>query len=153
RPDRDSERGERFLQQRELREQFRLHPLACLITGPQLIPERLDDVIGCDRQVRGDAVEEREDRSDDAAYGGDFAPVLRFRRRQRVIVSKEFVRAVDEIHIHSVSSRRRYRSVVPSRTWVCKKHRPSSGITPRSRPDTCESSTARITSIRRSVSC
>ena len=45
------ERGERLLEQRELREQVGIDAGAGLVAGPQAVAERLDDVIGGDADV------------------------------------------------------------------------------------------------------
>jgi hypothetical protein len=39
---------------------------------------------------------------DDTTYGGDFTAAAVFCRRQRVVVAKQLVRAVDEIDLHRV---------------------------------------------------
>ncbi len=50
-PDGQSHRGERFLERRELGEQLGGDARAILVTRPEVVAERLDDVVGCDRDV------------------------------------------------------------------------------------------------------
>ena len=59
---------ERLFEQRELRQQVGLDAGAGLVAGPQLVAERLDDVIGGDADVRGAAGDHAEHRRDDAAH-------------------------------------------------------------------------------------
>ena len=52
RPNGNPRRRESLFQQRELREQIRIDAVARLVSGPQIIPERFDDVIRGDGQMR-----------------------------------------------------------------------------------------------------
>ncbi len=65
-PDDHAQRAERLLERRELRVEQRVHALAGLVAGPELVPERLDDVIGRHAQMRRAALEHAQDRPDDA---------------------------------------------------------------------------------------
>ena len=69
-----------------------------LIPRPQLITERLDDVIGRNRNVGCAAFDHAQYRSKDSADGSDFVTLAIVCGRQRVVVPEEFVRAVYEVN-------------------------------------------------------
>lgn len=66
-PDDDAKRLERLLERMELAEEGRIDALAGLVAGPQVIPERLDDVIGGNPDVRRALLEQRDRRAEDTA--------------------------------------------------------------------------------------
>ena len=101
RPDFHSKRRQRCLERLELGEQIGIDAGARLVSWPETVAERLDDVIGGDADVRRAALEHAEDRGDDAADCCDFVPIGIPRSRHRVEVSKELVRAVDEVNVHA----------------------------------------------------
>ena len=75
RPHRDAERRERVLEQRELREQLGVHALARLVAEPEVVAERLDDVVGGHADVRRPLLEHPEHRAEHAAHRGDLDAV------------------------------------------------------------------------------
>ncbi len=70
---------QRLFEQPELRQEVRVDARAGLVSGPQAIAERLDDVIGGDADVRGAAIDHAEHRADHAAHGADLTAVARRR--------------------------------------------------------------------------
>ncbi len=103
RPHDDPRRGQRLFEQRELREQIGLDALARLVSRPQAVAERFDDVIGRHPDVRRPTPEQGPDRGEDAADGGDLAPLRIAPRRERIIVAKQLVRAVHDMNDHAVA--------------------------------------------------
>ena len=83
-------------------------PAPGLVSGPEPVAKRLDDVIGRDADVRRAAVDHAEDGGDHAADGGHFPAVGVARRRERVVVAEQLVGAVDEINVQ-LGSRHVYR--------------------------------------------
>ena len=101
-PDRDPERLQHFFEQPELRQEVGVDARAGLVSRPQAVAERLDDVIGGDAHVRGAAIDHAEDRADDAAHGADLTAVLVARRGHGVEVPEQLIRAVDEVNVQSL---------------------------------------------------
>ncbi len=104
RPHDDPLGDERLFQQRELREQRGFDARAGLVARPQAVAKRLDDVIRRDADVRRAAADQAVDRGDDAAHGRYLAALFVFLRRQREVVAKQFVGAVDEVDDHRAVS-------------------------------------------------
>ncbi len=101
RPHGHAHRGERFLQRMKLRPQRRLDAVAGLVAGPQVVAERLDDVIGRDADVRGAA--SRSSRSTVLSTPIDGAERLVLalaEAAQAVEVTEQLVGAVDEMDDH-----------------------------------------------------
>ena len=103
RPDRDAEGRQRLLQQRELREEIRRNARSGLVARPEVVAERLDHMVGCDANVRHADLHEAEKRCEHAADGPHLAAITIARRRHCEVVTKEFVRAVDEIDVQKNS--------------------------------------------------
>src|SRR5262249_37710821 len=86
---------------RELREEERVHASARLVCLPQVVAERLDDVIRRDAEVRRAALEEADHRRDDRSCPTYLdALVVHVSRPGRKVLAEELVRAVDEVHAH-----------------------------------------------------
>src|SRR2546425_792336 len=66
-PDHHAERAQRVLERLELGVEHGIDALARLVTGPQRVAKRFDDVIGGHAQVGRAALEHAEDRPDDTA--------------------------------------------------------------------------------------
>ena len=90
-------------------------PCAGLVARPQLVAERLDDVIGRDADVRGPRRHHAEQRRDHAAHGPDFAAVAHRGRGHREVVPEQLVGAVDQIDVHIRSS---HTVSSPARSWA-----------------------------------
>ena len=71
----DAHRRQRLLERMELRQQRRVDAGAGLVAGPEVVAERLDDVVGGDADVRGAVAEQVEHRAEDAPDRGDLAAV------------------------------------------------------------------------------
>jgi hypothetical protein len=109
RPHRNSGLGERLLEQRELRHQVGGHPLPGLVAGPELVPERFDDVIGSHPEIPDALAEQAAEGGQHAPDGRNLAPTLVAGRRNRVVVTEELVRAIDEIDLQKRSLGPEYR--------------------------------------------
>src|SRR4051812_3817465 len=101
RPDGDAERGERLFEQRELREQIGVNPGARLVSGPQPVPEGFDHVIGRDPEVVGALANQGENRCDHGTYCPNLAAVAVASGRDRIIMPKQLVGAVDDVDVHA----------------------------------------------------
>ncbi len=100
-PDDHAQRAQRLFKRLELRVEERVHALTRLVARPELVAERLDDVVRGHAQVRAAALEHAQDRRDDAAHRpqlGGRAPIEHGRRREEV--AEELVRAVDQVDMH-----------------------------------------------------
>ncbi len=106
RPYRDPQRGGDALGDGELRPQQRVHPLAGLVAGEEVVAERLDHMVECDPHV-GDVVLPKQPRQ--GAHQGtrraDLAPVAVEGRGRAVVHAEELVGPVDQMRFHSSSSR------------------------------------------------
>ena len=99
RPHHDAECGERLLEQVELRQQIRLDAGAGLVSGPHVVAERFDDVIGGHAHVRRDlAVQHAAQRAKHAAHRRHLDAVLVLRLRHCVVVAEQLVGSVDEMN-------------------------------------------------------
>jgi hypothetical protein len=103
-PDAHAQRLQRRLEDVELRAKRRIDAVSGLVTGPQVVAERLDDVISGHSNVSSAVGHHAEDRHDHATGGPYLAPVISLTRRLAVEVSEELVRAVDEMDIHGGKS-------------------------------------------------
>ena len=92
---------ERVLERVELGQQRGFDAGAGLVAGPEVVAERLDDVIGGHGQVRRAVPEQVEHRGEDALHRGDLEAVRVLLRRHRVVVPKELVGAVDQVDQHA----------------------------------------------------
>jgi hypothetical protein len=66
-----------------------------LVTWPQFVAKRFDDVIGRNRDVRGTVFDHSQNRGKDASDRGDLSSVRILRGRQRVVVPEQLVGTVD----------------------------------------------------------
>ena len=100
-PHRDAERVERVFEDGELGEEGRFDSFAGLVSGPEIVAERLDDVVGGDADVGRALLEELQDREDDAPGRADVDPVGRSVLGHREVVAEQLVGAVDEVGLHA----------------------------------------------------
>ena len=103
RPDRHAER--RAARPRAA-ETARAGPARCRrrsCSRPQPVAERLDDVIGRHRDVRGAAGDHAQHRREHASHRADLHAVRVTRRRHRIVVPEQLVRAVDQVNVHAGS--------------------------------------------------
>ena len=75
RPDRHAEGAQAVLQERELGQELRRHPLARLVPRVQVVAERLDHVVGGDAQVRRTLLQHHQHRAHHAPCGRHLHPV------------------------------------------------------------------------------
>src|SRR5687768_9764511 len=84
----------------ELREQCWLDAVACLVTRPDTVAKRLDDVIGGNADVSCSLLDHLQQRLQHADHGAE-RPVLTLgKATQPVEVTEQLVRAVDKVHDH-----------------------------------------------------
>jgi hypothetical protein len=100
RPHGDTHRGERLFERVKLRPQRRIDAGGRLVAGPQSVSKRLDDVVGCNTQIRLSALDQFQDRlehADDRAQG----PVLPLgEAAQAIEVPEQLVGSVDDVNDH-----------------------------------------------------
>lgn len=99
RPDGEARHGKHFLEKAELRQQIGLDAVAGLVSRPEAVPERLDDVVGGDRHVRRARLHQIENRSEHAAHRSYLPPLSIPGVRQRVVVAEQLVCAIDEVNL------------------------------------------------------
>ena len=75
-------------------------PSLVLYPGPELVPERLDDLVGGHAHVGRPLLEHHEDRADDPADRGDLHAVVVEVGRDGEVVAEQLVRAVDQMDLH-----------------------------------------------------
>jgi len=97
-PDPHAERAQCVLERMKLREQLGLDARARFVAGPEIVAERLDDVVGRDAEVCGAALEHAEDRAQHADDGADFVAVRVGLPRHGIEVPEQLVRAVEEMN-------------------------------------------------------
>ena len=103
RPDHNAGCRKHIFQQRKLRKQLAFNACAGLVTRPQSIAKRFDDVVGGNGDMRGPALDHAEHRRENAADGSDFPALGILGGRQRVIMPKQFVRAVDQVNVQGAT--------------------------------------------------
>ena len=86
-------------------QQKRVHARARLVPRPQLIAERLDDVVGRHADVAGAALDHAEHGAHDPPGCGHLTPAAVDVRRQGEEVAKQLVGAVYEIDVHPSTTR------------------------------------------------
>lgn len=96
-PDSNAEGFERLLEDVELCAEAGIDPLAGFVSGPEIVAEGLDDVIGGDADVGGSVADHAKNRGDDAAGGGDVLAVAVADRRESKEVAEELVGSVDKM--------------------------------------------------------
>ena len=84
----------------ELCEECRLDPFAGLVPGPEIVSERLDDVIGRDADVRRSLFEHLKHGLQHADHGAERTILPFVEAAQSVEVPKQLIRAVDDVHDH-----------------------------------------------------
>ena len=102
RPHPHAERRERLLEQAELRQQVGIDAGAGLVSGPEAVAERLDDVIGGNADVGRAAIDHAEHRADHATRRAHFPALLVTRGGHGVEVAEQLVGAVDEVDFQSL---------------------------------------------------
>ena len=75
-------------------------PALVLVAGPQVVAERLDDVVGGDADVGGAVLEQLEHRAGDPAGRRHLPAVVGEVGRQGEVVAEQLVGAVDEVDVH-----------------------------------------------------
>ena len=100
RPDGHAERDEGVLEDRELHQQLGGHARTRLVARPQLVAERLDDLVGGHTDVGGPLLEHHEQRAHDAAHRGDLDAVVVEVRGHGEVVAEQLVCPVDEMDLH-----------------------------------------------------
>ena len=106
-PDHDAGGGERLLQRMELRHQRAVDALAGLVARPELVAERLDDVVGGDADVGGAALDHPEHGVHHAARRGERRLGARGGALPAVEMPEQLVGAVDQVDDHGNSMPRR----------------------------------------------
>ena len=104
RPHRHSHGDERFLQRVELREERALDADPRLVTGPEAVAERLDDVIGRHADMGRTRLDQLQHRLQDADHGAEWLVRALVESAQSVEVAEQLVGAVDEMNDHEVVS-------------------------------------------------
>src|SRR5438046_2415670 len=90
----------------KLRDERGLDAIARLVAGPEVVSERLDDMVGRHSDVRGARLEHLEHGLQHAGHGAEW-PVLALRESpQAVEVAEQLVRPVDKMNDHCVGSAR-----------------------------------------------
>ena len=102
RPDHDAHRAQRLLERMELRKQRGLDAGRGLVAGPQVVAERLDDVIGRDADMRRALLDHLQHRLQHAAHGAERAVLALVEAAVAVEVAEQLVGAVDEVDDHRV---------------------------------------------------
>jgi len=87
----------------KLRPQRRLDPLAGFVTLPQVITERLDDVVGRDADMRRTPLDCLQHGIEDAKQGAE-RPVGLREAAQTIKMTEQFVRSIDEMDDHRLQS-------------------------------------------------
>ncbi len=100
RPHRHAHGGERILERVKLTEQGRLDPVARLVLWPEIVAERLDDMIGRDAEVRRAAFNHLQHGIQYAEHGAEGSVVTLVEAAQTIEVSEQLVGAVDEMNDH-----------------------------------------------------
>ncbi len=103
---------ERFLERMELREQHGLDALPGLVLGPEVVAERLDDVIGGHPDVSRSGLDHLQYRMQHAADGAEALVLALAEMAPAVKLAEQLVRAVDEMNDHAAASGRRSRSAL-----------------------------------------
>ena len=75
RPHHDPERLERFFKMTKLPKQGWVDACIGLVAGPEIIPERFDNMVSRHSDVGDVILEHRQDRTDDPTHGSDFAAI------------------------------------------------------------------------------
>jgi hypothetical protein len=102
RPHREARRDQRFFHDRDLPEQLGRHPCAGLVSGPQVVAEALDDVVGRHTHVRSAIGHDLQRRSDDASRSVERARVG-VPGHLAEVLAEQFVGPVDEMHAHGTN--------------------------------------------------
>jgi hypothetical protein len=100
RPDGHTQRDEGVFEQRELRHQLGRDAGTCFVARPQLVPERLDHLVGGDAHVGRPLLEHHEQRAHDATHRGDLDALVVEVRRHREMVAEQLICPVHEMDLH-----------------------------------------------------
>ena len=99
----DAHRLQGVLDHRELPQDLGRHAGTGLVARPQLVAERLDDVVGGHTQMRDAAFEHGQHARDNAPGGAEADTVGGLARRHPEVMAEQFVGAVDEVDLHTPS--------------------------------------------------
>src|SRR5437764_13962040 len=100
RPDGDAHRLERILERLKLRQQVGLDSFAGLVVGPEIVAERLDDVIGGDTDVRRTGLDHLQHRVQYARDGAEGFVLALVPAALAVEVAEQLIRSVDQVDYH-----------------------------------------------------
>ena len=92
---------QRLLKHRKLREQLRRHAFAGLVSGIQIVAERLHDMIGGHAQVGCALLDHGQDGGQDAAHCADFLAIHIRRSGHGEKVPEQFIRPINQVDIHA----------------------------------------------------
>src|SRR5437588_7657247 len=99
RPDHNSHGFERLFKQWELCKQARIDTLARLVPRPQIVAERLNDMVGRDPDVRNSRLKHHGNASQHSACSRNLLTLLVRMGRHSVEVAKYLVSAIDEVNV------------------------------------------------------
>ena len=97
--------AKRLLERHELRAQHGLDARAGLVAGPQRIAKRLDDVVGCDAQVRCTLLDHFQHALEDSGDCAERSVLALVEAAQSVEMTEQLVRPVDQVHDHAGAPR------------------------------------------------
>src|SRR6516225_2954498 len=104
RPHQHSHRLQCLFENWKLRQQCRIDAFASLVTWIEIVPKRLNHMVGRNSDVRCSSPHHRENRSKHTAYRTNLLATGIFGGRHGIKVAEEFVGAVNEIDIHEWDS-------------------------------------------------
>src|SRR2546430_2623061 len=100
RPDPDAHLTQCVLERMKLRQQLRFYALARFVSGPEVVAERLDDVIGRDAEVGCATLEHALDRAQYSHDGRDLVAIAALLPRHRVEMAEQLVCAIEQMNTH-----------------------------------------------------
>jgi hypothetical protein len=95
--------GEDIFKDRKLRKKVRFDPFTGLVTCPELVPKRLDHVVGGNADVRDAFAHHAQHRRKHAAHRPYFASLRIARLWHRKVVPKQLVRTVNQVDFQNAS--------------------------------------------------
>jgi hypothetical protein len=87
----------------ELRHERRIDPVAGLVSTPELVTKRLDDMIGRNTQVRGALLDHLQDGAEHTGDRGVGLVLPLVESAQAIEMAEELVSAVDEMNDHEAA--------------------------------------------------
>jgi ATP-dependent DNA ligase len=103
-PHDDAHGGKRFFERVELLQEGRLDAISGLVSGPEPVPERLDDVIGRHPDVGSPGLDRLQDGVQHAGHRAKGTVLPLIEAAQTVEVAEQLVGAVDEMNDHGLHS-------------------------------------------------